>query len=68
MLKTFLLAGGISLAVVIVGIVLHGVLGALLEIEEEPVSFYIALVGLYMFYIATIGGLFILLKGGRKTI
>ncbi len=67
MLKAFLLVAGISLAVGIVGTILHGVLGALLEIEEELVSFYIALVGLYVFIIATIGGLVIFLKGRRKT-
>ncbi len=63
MLKTFLLVGGISFAVFIVGTILHGVLGALLEIEEELVSFFVALVGLYVFIIATIGGLVIFLKG-----
>ncbi len=66
-LKTFLLVAGISLAVGIVGIVLHGVLGALLEIEEEPVSFFIAISALYVFIIATIGGLVIFFKGRRKT-
>ena len=65
-LKTFLLVAGISLAVGIVGIVLHGVLGILLEIEEELVSFYIAIVGLYVFIIATIGSLVIFLKGQEK--
>ncbi len=67
MLKTFLLVAGISLAVGIVGVILHGVLGALLEIEEDPVSFFIAFVGLYVFIIATIGGLVIFFKGQRKT-
>jgi len=66
-LKVFLLVAGISFAVAIVGIVLHGVLGALLEIEEEPVSFFIALVALWVFIIGTIGGLVIFLKGRRKT-
>ncbi|MFB0559142.1 MAG: hypothetical protein ACETVS_01220 [Dehalococcoidales bacterium] len=66
-LKVFLLVGGISLAVGIVGVILHGVLGILLEIEEEPVSFFIALVGFWAFFIATIGGLVIFLKGRRKT-
>ena len=66
MLKTFLLVGGISLAVAIVCVVLHGVLGVLLEIEEELVSFYIAVVALWMFLIATIGSLVIFLKGRRK--
>ena len=45
---------------------MHNVLYGLNEIEE-PVSFYIALVGLYVFIIATIGGLVIFLKGRRKT-
>ncbi len=67
MLKAFLLVAGISFSVFIVGTVLHGVLGALLEIEEELVSFFVALVALYVFIIATIGGLVIFLKGRRKT-
>ncbi len=67
MLKAFLLVAGISFVVFIVGTILHGVLGALLEIEEELVSFFIALVGIYVFIIATSGGLVIFLKGRRKT-
>ena len=65
-LKTFLLVAGISLAVGIVGVILHNVLYGLFE-REEPVSFYIALVALWVFFIATIGGLVIFLKGRRKT-
>ncbi len=65
-LKTFLLVAGISLAVGIVGVILHNALYGLSEIEE-PVSFYIALVGLYVFIIATIGGLVISLRGRRRT-
>jgi hypothetical protein len=68
MLKAFLLAAGISLAVGIVGVVLHNVLFGLFGIEEEePVSFFIGLVGLMAFCITTIGGLFIFLKGRGKT-
>ncbi len=67
MLKTFLLVGGISLAVAIVGVILHGVLGALLEIEEELVSFFIAISAIWVFFIATIGGLVTFLKGRRET-
>ncbi len=66
MLKVFLLVAGISLAVGIVGVILHNALYGLSEIEE-PVSFVIALVGLWAFFIATIGGLVIFLKGRRKT-
>ena len=65
-LKVFLLVAGISLAVGIVGIVGHNVIYGLTEIEE-PVFFSIALVGLYVFVIATSGGLVIFLKGRRKT-
>ncbi len=65
-LKVFLLVAGISLAVGIVGIVGHNTIYGLTKIEE-PVFFWIALVGLYVFIIATIGGLVIFLKGRRKT-
>ncbi len=66
MLKAFLLVAGISLPVAIVGVVMHNVLYALNEVEEH-VFFTIALVGIYVFDIATIGGLLIFLKGRRKT-
>ncbi len=66
MLKVFLLVAGISLAVGIVGVIAHNALYGLSEIEK-PVSFVIALVGLWVFFIATIGGLVIFLKGRRKT-
>ena len=65
MLKTFLLVDGISLAVGIVGLIVHNALSAESEIKE-PVSFYITFVGLYAFIIATIGGLVIFFKGRRK--
>ncbi len=61
-LKVFLLVAGISLVVFVV----HNALYGLSEIEE-PVFFYIALVALLVFIIATIGGLVIFLKGRRKT-
>ncbi len=66
MLKTSLLVAGISFAVAIVGVVVHNVLYGLTEIEES-VFFTIALVGLYVSIIATVGGLVIFLKGRRKT-
>ncbi len=65
MLKVFLLVAGISLAVGIVGVILHNALYGLFE-KEEPVSFFIAIVALYLFIIATIGGLLIFLKGRRE--
>lgn len=66
MLKAFLLVAGISFAVFIVGVVLHNALSALFE-TEEPVSFFIALLSLAAFTIATIGGSVIFLKGRRET-
>ena len=66
MLKVFLLVAVISLAVGIVGVILHNVLSALLE-KEEAVSFGIGLVGLFVFVIATISGLVVYLIGRRKT-
>ncbi len=64
-LKAFLLVAGISFAVGIVGIVGHNTIYGLTEVEES-VFFTIALVGLYVFVIATIGGLVIFLIGRRK--
>jgi len=64
-LKAFLLVAGISLAVAIVGVILHNALYALSGIEEH-VWFLIAIVALYVFIIATIGGLVIFLKGRRE--
>ncbi len=66
MLKAFLLVAGISLAVGIVGTAVHMVLSGLSEIEE-PVFFSIAVLAIWAFFIATIGGLVIFLKERRKT-
>jgi hypothetical protein len=66
MLKAFLLVAGISFAAFIVGGVLHNALSALFEIEE-PISFFIALLSLAAFTMATIGGLVMFLKGRRET-
>ncbi len=62
MLKASLLAGGISLAGGITGVIVHNALYGLSEIEE-PVSFFIALSFIVLFVIATSGGLYIFLKG-----
>ena len=64
MLKVFLLVAGISLAVGIVGFIVQ--LNLWTPEKEEPVSHYIALVGLYGFPIPTIIGLVIILIGRRK--
>ena len=68
-LKVFLLVAGISLAVFaafMVGVVVYNALYGMPEIEE-PIGFYFGLSTLYVFIIATIGGLVIFLKGRRKT-
>ena len=65
MLKAFLLVAGISFAVGIVGVIVHNALYGLSE-TEEPVSLVIAVVALWVFIMATIGGLVIFLKGRRK--
>ena len=64
-LKAFLLVAGISLAVGIVGVILHNALYGLLE-REEPISFGIGLVGLFVFFIAIIGSLVVYITGRRK--
>lgn len=66
MLKALVLAAGISLAVGIVCAILHNAIYALFE-KEQAISFVFAIVGLFGFVIATIGGLVIFLKGRRKT-
>ena len=65
-LKVFLLVAGISLAGGITGVVGHNAVYALTEIEES-VFFWIAIAALWVFIMATIGGLEIFLKGRQKT-
>ena len=66
MLKVFLLVSGISLAVGIIGAVVHNVIYAVSDVEEA-VFFSIGLAGLFVFAIATIGGMVTFLTGRRKT-
>ncbi len=65
-LKAFLLVAGISLAVGIVGVILHNALYGLFG-KEELISFFVGISGLWAFIIATIGSLVIFLRGRRKT-
>ncbi len=69
-LKTFLLVAGIGFAMFWVMVILQVVLvGIFNQPEEEgPVVFFIALLAVVVFIIATIGGLVIFLKGRRRTI
>ena len=64
-LRTLLLVAGLSLLVGIVGVILHNVLSAQSGVEEQ-VFFFIALAGLFVFVIATTGGLVIFLRGRRE--
>ena len=72
MLKAFLLVGGISLGMLItflVGVILYNVVYGLDEMDEiaDIIAHSIGFSLLGVFYIATIGGLVIFLKGRRKT-
>jgi hypothetical protein len=64
-LKVFLLVAGISLVGGIAGVVGHNAVYALTEIEES-VLFWIAIAALWVFILATTGGVEIVLKGRRK--
>jgi len=64
-LKTSLLVAGTSLVVGIVGVIMHNVLYAINEIEE-PVFFVVAIIGLFMFFWATVYGFYIFLRGRQK--
>jgi hypothetical protein len=64
-LKIFLRVGGISFVAGIVGVVVHNVIYGLTEVEES-VFLVIGVVGLFVFFISTIGGLVVFLKGRRK--
>lgn len=64
-LKVFLIVGGFSFLLFMIGAVVHNVLYGLTEVEE-PVSFIIALVALFVFVLATVGALVIFLKGRQE--
>ena len=64
-LKFFLQVAAISLAVGVVGVVLHNVLSAWLDMEEA-VSFVIAILALFLWIMATIGSLVVFIMGRRK--
>jgi len=69
-LKTFLLVAGISLAVFLVSVFPLRIVLAVISNqpeEGEHVVFWLAYSFVVLFVIATIGGLYIFLKGRRKT-
>ena len=65
-LKAFLIVAGFSFLVFIVGTIVHNVSHDLSEIEET-VSFLIALVALWVFVVATAGGMVIFFKERQRT-
>ncbi len=62
MLRVLLLVAGVSLALGAVGVIVHNALYGLSEIEE-PASFFTGFLSLWMFTMATIGGLVVFVKG-----
>jgi hypothetical protein len=64
-LKAFLIIAGFAFLVFIVGTIVHNVLPDLAEIEET-VSFLIALVALWVFVVATAGGMVLFLKERQR--
>ena len=65
MLKASLLVAAISFVGGIVGVIMHNVIYAATE-TEEAVFFFIALSAIWLFTLATGGGLVIYLKGRQK--
>ncbi len=66
-LKILIIAAGISFTIAIVGIIMHNVQSGLSE-TEESLYFFIGIVALYLFILASGGGLVIFIEGRRKPI
>ena len=66
-LKAFLKVAGITFLIAIFGIIVYNVLSGLSKIDE-PISFFIGIGALFVFIVATTGGLVIFLQGRQKPI
>ena len=66
-LKAFLVVGGISFPIAIAGIIMHNA-GSSLPDTEESSYFRIGIIALYVFMIASAGGMVIFLKGKKKIV
>jgi len=66
-LKTFLIVGGISFFIAIAGIIIHKVQFNTFD-AEASIYFRIGIFALYVFMIASTGGMVIFLKGRQKII
>ena len=65
-IKVLSIAAGISFIVGIVGIIIHNVRSGLSE-TEESFYFFIGIIAMYLFVLASIAGLFLFLKGRQKS-
>lgn len=66
-LKAILILAGISCLVSVVGIIVHNV-GSSLSESKKFLYFIIGITALYVFILASAGGLFIFIKGRQKSI
>jgi len=66
-LKILTIVAGISFTIAIVGIIMHNVQSGLLE-TEESLYFFIGIAALYIFVLASGGGLVLFIKGRQKPI
>ena len=64
-IKTFLIAAGISFPVAIVGVIMHNVRSSSSG-TEEVLYFFIGIIALYLFVLASAGGLVTFLKGRKN--
>lgn len=64
-LKILTIVAGISFTIAIVGIIMHNVQSGLLE-AEESLYFFIGMAALYIFVLASGGGLVLFIKGRQK--
>lgn len=65
LLKRVIKIGGVSLAVFIIGVIVHNVLFAVLD-REESISFFIAILGGFLLFLSIIGSLGIYIIGRIK--
>lgn len=64
-LKAILILAGISFLVSMVSIIVHNI-GSSLSESEKSLYFIIGITALYVFILASVGGLFIFIKGRQK--
>jgi hypothetical protein len=65
LLKKVIKIGGISLAVFVIGVIVHNVLFAVLD-KEESISFAVSLLSGFILFLSIIGSLVIYIAGRMK--